>query len=62
MKKILLYDIDMILLSLLNCVPYVLTFLHALRDYVPCVFSCSRALMPCVLMCSRVYVHCVLTC
>ena len=46
-------------LSLLNCVPYVLTCQRALHAYV---LTSSRANMPCVLTCSRAYVSCMLTC
>ena len=57
-------------MSLLNCVPYVLTCRRALCVYVlTCqrvlpayVLTCSRANVPCVLTCSRSHVPYVLTC
>ena len=47
--------------SLLNCVPYVLTWQRALRAYVPTCLACLGAHVPTCLACSRDNVPCVLT-
>ena len=60
-----------LLMSLLNCVPYVLMCQCALCAYVPTCLKCLRACMPTCLACLRAhmptclaclcaYVHCVL--
>ena len=56
MKKILLYDIYMIFMSLLNCVPYVLTCPRALRAYVLTCLHALRAHVLTCLVCLRAHV------
>ena len=54
--------VNVLIESLLNCVPYVLASQRDLCAYVPCVLTCSHANVPCVLTCPRANVPCVLTC
>ena len=53
--------VNVLIESLLNCVPYVLTCQRDLCAYVPCVLTCPRANVPCVLTCWRANMPCVLT-
>ena len=58
--KYLTFCLNILILSLLNCVPWVLKPCSPAN--MPCVLTCSRANVSCMLMCSRTNVPCALTC